>query len=742
MSQNRQLVAIMFTDIFGYTSMMSEDVDSAFAMLERSRQIQRPTIESYHGTWLKEMGDGVLASFTTVTDAVRCAQKIQEICHKDPEIQLRIGIHQGEVILDEGDVFGDGVNIASRIESIAPVGGILVSESVAQIVRSIKDIETRFLCERHLKNVPHSIKLYEVAVQGKFISGMNTDLSSQPQKTVSYFRRGRLLTVLATIFMATIVTMAAVLTRRNFLANNHSENLSIAVLPFDNMSGEDNSIFSAGVTEDIHTQISKIKDLTVLSSFTLRNYNTEGKSLGAIGEELNVAYILIGNLRRSNETVRINCELISTENGVAIWKDSYDRQLQDIFEIQSDISKSVAKELKVQLTTQEVTRIEQIPTDNIEAYNLFLRGNYQLSQRNKDANEIAIGLYKRALGLDPHFALAQAALANAYSRASMEYGSRSYDFLDSALIIATQSTTENPELAMPWLVRGTIYAYKGDLSTAKTMLRKALDITPNHTGAMNNLGNILSQQGHVEEAIQYFDQCIVLYPLGMAFYQNLGDAYVQLELDSKAMEQYEIHTRLHPNPNGFFAHAVHADRLINMGRIEDVAQHVKRMIDIDPKGAYPLEIIGEMSHYYDDTLANKYFEWSINAPDYNPNWNWWTPVGLGDKFMRQGSEERANELLNTSLSIHLKAIEEGSKDQNRFVMIITIYAIKNDLENSLAWLKKLIDSGYMNHRKLTLDPWLSNLHSNDRFKEIIIELKNEIQEIRERVQDRDNHSTI
>src|SRR4030095_14229958 len=273
MPSSRQLAAIMFTDIVGYTALMGRDEQKAFDLLNKNRQIQRPIIEQYNGRWIKELGDGVLASFNTVSDAVAAAIKIQEACNAAKDFQLRIGVHLGEVVFEHDDMFGDGVNIAARLQAIAEPGGIYVSESIYNNISNKQGIQTRFVKQEALKNVKDPVRIYEIVIEGsRRATSTNAIIQSK-------------------------------------MGNNHDK--SIAVLPFVNISNDpEQEYFSDGLTEELITNLSRLKGMRIISRTTSMLYKSTKKPIQTIGTELGVQYILEGSVRKSNDNLRINAQLI------------------------------------------------------------------------------------------------------------------------------------------------------------------------------------------------------------------------------------------------------------------------------------------------------------------------------------------------------------------------------------------------------------------------------------------------
>src|SRR6188474_641329 len=378
MSHSRQLAAIMFTDIVGYTALMGRDEQKAFEYLDKNRQIQKPIIEQHSGHWIKELGDGVLASFKTVSDAVAAAIKIQEACNTKKDFQLRIGIHLGEVVFENDDMFGDGVNIAARIQAIAEPGGIYISESIYNNISNKQGIQTRFVKQEALKNVKDPVRIYEVMIEG-------SGLASSTR----------------------IITQSK-------MGNNHDK--SIAVLPFVNISNDpEQEYFSDGLTEELITNLSRLKGMRIVSRTTSMIYKATKKPIQTIGSELGVQYILEGSVRKSNDNLRINAQLIDVGNDNHLWAETYRGNMEDVFDIQEQVSRQIVDALKITLTPAEDQVLVKRSTLNPEAFDCYLRGRDFLYRRTKKNVLLAIQLFQTAIELDPRYAAAYAGLGESYA---------------------------------------------------------------------------------------------------------------------------------------------------------------------------------------------------------------------------------------------------------------------------------------------------------------------------------------
>lgn len=483
MSKSRQLAAIMFTDIVGYTALMGEDEQMAFDLLDKSRKLQKRHIEEHNGKLIKELGDGVLATFSTVTDAVSCASSIIKGCKSINGLQLRIGIHQAEVVFENNDVFGDGVNIASRLESIAPIGGIYISETVRNNVVNRKEIETRFVREETLKHVKEPIRIYEVVID-------QADVSQSLIKT-------------------------------DYGVRKIAPAKSIAVLPFINMSIDpEQEYFSDGMAEEILNSLSHLKDLKVAgrtSSFQFKGKNID---LQEVGEKLGVNTVLEGSVRKQGNKLRITAQLINVEDGFHLWSEKYDRNLDDIFAIQDEIALAITENLKVILLEKEKEIITRSLTQNTEAYEWYLKGRFYL---NKRFLAQSLEQFKKAVEVDPGFAKAYAGLADAYIILGFYNFLPANETMPKAKVAADAALRLDNSLCEPYCSLGMYYAsFKWNWQAAKANFIKSLQLNPRYTQAHTWFGHYYLTwiEGKFEEGINHIDTAIELEPLTAISYST------------------------------------------------------------------------------------------------------------------------------------------------------------------------------------------------------------------------------
>ena len=485
----RRLAAIMFTDIVGYTSIMGEDEDKAILTLEKNRSIHNQLIEQYQGRLLKEIGDGMLASFNTISEACYCAMEIQKACIKGA-IPLRIGIHQGEVIYRGNDVFGDGVNIASRVEALSPAGGIYVTEVVRKNISNKKGLEIRSVGEKSLKNVKEKVKIYSILASDSTAIPGSIEKESLSQGTPFFKKYRNPILGLAGAILVIALVISLLTPNRESASPNLALGKTIAVMPFKNLSSDpEQGYFADGIAEMIRNELAKIGDLKVTSMTSSLQYKETEKSLKEIGDELGVSYLLEGSVMKSGEQVRIIAQLIEARNDKHAWGENYDGNIAETLQLQSDVAREIAKALQVTITNAENERLSGVTTENVSAYDLYLQAlnafRKQFERLESAENERSIQLCDQALALDPRFAHAMVLRARGLLRRARIYG-MGPEWLDSARIQTEKSLSINPELVDAYAILAHIWSqYQGIEGQVRNKKRQeyletALDLDPNH----------------------------------------------------------------------------------------------------------------------------------------------------------------------------------------------------------------------------------------------------------------------
>lgn len=466
-----QLAAILFVDIVGYSAMMQEDEHAAIQKINHFRDVLEVIAGELDGKIIQYYGDGCLVLFNSATDSAEFAKLLQADLFEEPKVPARVGIHMGDVLMHHGNVFGDVVNIAARIQALAPTGGIYVSEMVYRNIVNKQGLDCMFVKEEKLKNIKEPFRIYELLTP-----------HSQPEQA----------------FVPDVPVKAKT---------------SIAVLPFFNMSNDqDQEYFSDGLTEDIITQLSKIKALKVVSRTSVMQYKKNPKHVKEIGRELDVAVILEGSVQRSQEQVRITAQLIDAATDEHLWADSYDRSVKDIFSIQREVALAIADVLNAKLSQQEEKQLDQTPTSNLEAYDLYLRAKFLVEKRTKPEVLEARDLFEQAVAKDNNFANAYSGLAVTYLLASY----RGYEdpvkmlwmakkYIDLALALNPMSGESHASL-------GYWYHQKFDWHAAEITYKRSLDLNPNQSNVYLWLGILLEGKGENEEALKIYEKGCSINP--------------------------------------------------------------------------------------------------------------------------------------------------------------------------------------------------------------------------------------
>lgn len=527
MSQKRVLAAIMFTDIKGYTALMQQDESIAVALKNKHREIFEHTTSAFHGEVLQYFGDGTLSVFKSTVEAVECAIEMQ-LAFITAEIPVRIGIHVGDIMYSEEDIVGDAVNVASRIESCAIPGSILISDKVHDQIRSHRHIEAKFLDAYEFKNVDGAIPLFAISnsglaipdpadIKGKLKDAKEAKTSSVRVKK-SYLWIGGLILLGIILFLAFSIKSFKITTYDN----------SIAVLPFDNLStDEDSEIFRDGMTEDILAYLSKINDLHVISRTSVMQYKNTDKGVPEIAKELGVSYIVEGSIRKYGDKVRVTAQLIEAGSDKRIWSESYDKILTDIFEIQSEISQEIADELELNISFDEQQNLAVIPTQNIEAYKLYLQGRNEADKRNAESIAKSIELYREALLLDPSYAEVYAEMANSIYLETYYSGRDHIEASKTANGLLDEAEQIDNRVARIYSVRGLIYNIEGKKEEARKAFERAIKLSPNDRTARQQFATFYYYNQEYDKQLEQAEMAYRLDPLSFATANSYFTALVE-----------------------------------------------------------------------------------------------------------------------------------------------------------------------------------------------------------------------
>jgi adenylate cyclase len=545
--ETRRLAAIMFTDIVGFSRQMGADEARMLRLLDVHNQIIRYAVEEHRGTVIKTVGDAFLVDFPSVVNAVQCAQHIQTQFHahntdKDsPEqIHVRIGIHSGDIVQRDGDVFGDGVNIASRLQGLAEPDAICISDIVYRDVAKKLDLGTVVSLGRpKLKGITEPFPVYALLRDPS--QGIRQTLHIQSVKLKHKKRVWQVVAVLVTVGVISTATLVIKThyfpsTPQSLLSGNAPTlaaplplpgKPSLIVLPFDNMSKDpDQDYFSNGITEVLTADLSRLSNLFVIARNTAFTYKGKAANVKEVGKELGVRYVLEGSVQRVGEQVRIVAQLVDTTTDAHVWSERYDRPFTDLFALQDEIVQKIVTTLKLQLSLQEQGFIVRKTTENLEAYDCLLRGVEQFFRRTQETNAQARQMFEKALALDPQYAEAYAWLGATYDLEWAVRWSVDPQTLERAWALAHQALALDDSLPLAHSLLGQVYAKQRQYDQAIVEGERAIVLDPNNADSYQFQAEVLNMAGRPHEALPMIEQAMRLnprYPPGYSF--RLGWTY-------------------------------------------------------------------------------------------------------------------------------------------------------------------------------------------------------------------------
>ena len=635
--QRRRLAAIMFTDMVGYTALGQRNESLSLALVEEQRKVIRPILARHNGVEIKTIGDAILVEFPNALDAVRCAYDIQRTIREfnfslasDRRIHLRIGIHVGEVVESQGDISGDAVNVASRIQPLADDGGVCLTRQAFDHVRSKVDLPLTSIGVKSLKNVAEPIEIYKVTMPWSSEAG-----SPSPQL----------------------------------------DNKRIAVLPFANLSSDpEEGYFADGMTEELITSLSGVRQLTVIARTSVMKYKGSTKTASEVGKELSVGSLLEGSVRKAGSRVRITAQLIDTTTEGHLWAQNYDRQLEDIFAIQSEIAEKVAGELKIRLVEDEKRMIEQKPTENTDAYTFYLRGRKLIGERTEPAYRQALEVFEKAIELDPSFAKAYAGLAQCYVFLVMD-GYEAYErAAPKAELSAKKALSLNPELAEAHATLANVEFLEDNVRGSEVEARRAIELNPSLPEAYDVLADLTTMRGNLDEGIKAIEAAYRLDPIVPRVIGRLGRFY-------------------------FY-----------QGRMNDALRHWEKTAQLAPA-----DTARNMTEYYlykgDVEKAKEFYSKAVKLEPTN-RWAIWMKgfiAGLtGDR--------------STALAA-IKEIEESWLGATNLNDIAFIYYALGDLDSYFAYVERALDQHTLRYAYVMYSPLFAKTRDDPRYQTLLDKLR-------------------
>ncbi len=599
----------MFTDVVGFTTLGQTNEALALQLLEEHRTLVRPIINEYRGKEIKTIGDAFLVELGSALDAVRCAVEIQKAMHERnsglPEgrrLQIRIGIHVGDVVHSHGDILGDAVNVSSRIQPLADPGGVCISEQVYDHVSNKVDFHVEKLGSKTLKNVRTPVQVYRVV--------MPWDLKPELEAELDQRR--------------------------------------VAVLPLNNMSPDPNDeYFADGMTEELITALSAVTELTVIARTSVMQYKDSPKRIADIGKELSVGTVVEGSVRKAGTKVRITVQMIDAKNEGHLWAQNYDRQLDDVFTVQSEVAEKVAGALKVRLAESEKRRLGRAASADPESFNLYLKGMFYWNKRTPESLKKAVDYFERSVERDPKFALGHAGLAHAFQVIAGNYYDDPQVYYPKTKEAALRALSIDDDLAEAHAALAAVAAvYDRDLDRAEVEFRRAIELNPSYPSVHQWYAQLLGFENRLDESWIEVNRALELSPLSLIININIADGYYYRNEFERGIEQAKKVIDMDPNFDTAYPSLIQL--FLVSGRFDEALDAFERYSKIagefNSKGvrAYICSYTGRADE------SRRLLD-ELEAPNSKANLS---PYNLACIRFKLGDNDRGFELLETAYQKH------------------------------------------------------------------------------------------
>ena len=547
----RHLAVILFTDIVGYTSMMQRDEAIALHAVRHYQQVLERLVPAYEGEIYQFYGDGSMSIFTSAIQAVSCALALQLELRQEPIVPLKVGMHIGEIYNEGGKIFGDGVNIASRIESIGQGGTVLFSRDVYEKIRNHSKFQTRSIGKFEFKNVDDPVEVFALTNNGvtvpdlKSVEGKLKEQRPKKKFTLTYLMGILLVLSLAGYFVA-------FQSNRTSADDDALFSRSIAVLPFKNLNANDTSDFlGVGLAEDILTQLAQIKDLKVISRSSSVRYANSDKPIRKIAGELGVKCILEGSVRQFNQTLRVSVQLTDASNESLLWAADFDREFKDVLNVQRDVALAVCEKLKIALSPELQSKLRDHTHVDPEAYVLYQKGQEKLMRSSGSRAEIveARQYFEHAIEEDSMFNLAWIGLADTWVEMIFWHRVQDEDALPQARKAAQHALALDPGVGQAYGVLGAVELLERKIDSAEYHLRRSIELNPNYAFAYERLAWISFYKYGSKECLELYDKVIQLDPLSTRIKGSLGSTYYFMGKFAEGAQKMKQFLQVDPNDN-------------------------------------------------------------------------------------------------------------------------------------------------------------------------------------------------
>lgn len=734
---SRKLATILFADIAGYTAIMQHDEPAALLQLAGFKDTLETHLTGYQGQIIQYYGDGCLILFGSSVEAVGFANSVQKDFSKNPKALVRIGIHTGDIVEKDGLVYGDAVNIASRIESIGVPGSVLLSQAVREQIKNRPEFELHPLGSFAFKNVKEPMLVFALTGAGLAIPDRSAIEGKLQQRTSGLvpFRAKYLWSfgIVAVVLLA-LGSWFIFTDPPTDEEEPASLEQTIALIPLRNLSGiKDQDYFADGIVESIYGKLAQVSNLRVTSMTSVLGYRDQPKKSREIAKELNVDHILEGSVLRDDNRVRIVVRLIDANQDRQLWTETYERELRDIFSIQSSIAQSVVSALQTTLSSAEQSRISNLEITDISAYDLYLSGLNDYHQYGKtldtSLNESAFRKARQAIGLDSRFDNAYTLLADCwFARRSYGFGER---VLDSAEYYADFALRLDQNNSDALCRKGRIAWENARYNESKTYAEKALSSSPNNSEALELLAiYYLYESESVERSIPLFVKAITLNPRdqnnfegNISLYINLGNIYLRADLLVEAEALFKKALELSPGMKSLDALTLLGYLYYVKGDFDKSFVFRKQQLALTPDdfGAineyagvnYAAGNFDEAEKYYRKLMTK------INSGFEETHRSYIFRHRLAHIYLMTNRGEEARNLFDKHLKNEMADLKTGTRHFGQEYAIAGAYAAMDDRENAYAWLEKM-PFWYITYQYIRVDPLFVTIRKEDRFNQIMV----------------------
>lgn len=611
-SDERKLAAIMFTDMLGFSSLSQRDEALALHLLGDSQSLLRSLFTEHGGREVKTTGDGFLVEFPSALQASQCAVAIQkavsarnETQPADQQYQVRIGVHLGDVVYRDGDIYGDGVNIAARIEPLAVGGGVCVSDAVYAQVHNKLGLQFQKLDSPVMKNIAVPMDVYRLLLPWEDRPFESTE---PPRSNVSLAGiAGALVFIFLVVGGGTWLIVNQ--TKKSAVVPSSSPGngmpKSVAVLPFVNMSAsQSDEYLSDGMTEEILNKLAQVPGLRVPGRSSCFSYKgkTQEDIFRKVGEQLHVATVLEGSVRKAGDKLRVTAQLINVADGYHLWSQTYDGDMKDILSVQSRVAQQVVDTLKMQLAASTTRGLEKTGTDNPEAHRLYLLGRYHFWKTTEDGLKAAVSYFEQAIKQDPNFALAYCGLSDCYgflggqTMPGREAWAKERELAEKALSI-------DPDLADAHLSLGMALASAFDWKAGEREMRRSLEINPNLSLAYDQLAWLYANLTRFDEALINERKAVELEPISVYYNMGIGNILIFMRRYDDALSQLNVALKLNSNDGN--VHSMIGHIYLRTNRIEEAIAEFRKSQSIEPTPGTDSQLAYAMVKKGDPSLAMK-----------------------------------------------------------------------------------------------------------------------------------------